>query len=182
VAEWTKQISVKWRALTVAEKVQFNRLAATDKIRYSQQMAAYTGKDANRPKRPQSAYILWLADFRAQMKSRFVENKDLLRAAGEEWRKLTSIDKMPYERRAELEKQKYGDAMKDYNMGGRKIKVEENRMAANGTTSSSSSFPKPAQPAAVVETPNPPPPGPLQQSNNETDDDDDDGDSDDYED
>ena len=40
----------------------------------------------------------------------------ILLVAGEEWRKLTSIDKMPYERRAELEKQKYGDAMKDYNM------------------------------------------------------------------
>jgi len=37
-------------------------------------------------------------------------------SAGEEWRKLTSVDKMPYEQRAELEKQKYGDAMKDYNM------------------------------------------------------------------
>jgi len=44
------------------------------------QMAIYTGKDANRPKRPQSAYFLWLADFRAQMKDKFVENRDILRA------------------------------------------------------------------------------------------------------
>ena len=43
-------------------------------------MAIYTGKDANRPKRPQSAYFLWLADFRATMKDKFVENKDILRA------------------------------------------------------------------------------------------------------
>ena len=43
-------------------------------------MAAYTGKDANRPKRPQSAYFLWLADFRARVKDRFTENKDILRA------------------------------------------------------------------------------------------------------
>jgi len=43
-------------------------------------MAIYTGKDANRPKRPQSAYFLWLADFRAQMKDKFVENRDILRA------------------------------------------------------------------------------------------------------
>lgn len=47
---------------------------------YAVKMAIYTGKDANRPKRPQSAYILWLADFRAQMKDKFVENKELLRA------------------------------------------------------------------------------------------------------
>jgi len=44
------------------------------------QMAIYTGKDANRPKRPQSAYFLWLADFRALMKDKFVENRDILRA------------------------------------------------------------------------------------------------------
>jgi len=43
-------------------------------------MAIYTGKDVNRPKRPQSAYFLWLADFRAQMKDKFVENRDILRA------------------------------------------------------------------------------------------------------
>ena len=43
-------------------------------------MAIYTGKDANRPKRPQSAYFLWLADFRALMKDKFVENRDILRA------------------------------------------------------------------------------------------------------
>ncbi|ESO00579.1 hypothetical protein HELRODRAFT_82753, partial [Helobdella robusta] len=73
-------------------------------------------KDANRPKRPRSAYIIWLLDFRAQVKSRFVGNKELLRAAGEEWRKMTSIDKLPYARLAEQEKQKYGEAMKGYNM------------------------------------------------------------------
>ena len=44
------------------------------------QMAIYTGKDVNRPKRPQSAYFLWLADFRARMKDKFAENKDILRA------------------------------------------------------------------------------------------------------
>lgn len=38
-----------------------------------------------------------------------------LGTAGEEWRKLTTAAKVPYEQRAELEKQKYGDAMKDYN-------------------------------------------------------------------
>lgn len=170
VAEWTKQVSAKWRELSVAEKVPFNRMAASDKARYTQQMAIYTGKDANRPKRPQSAYILWLADFRAQMKNKFVENKELLRAAGEEWRKLTSVDKMPYEQRAELEKQKYGDAMKDYNMGcsSKKQKVEDEHRssASNGTTSSyqapqsqaaapplqkTSDYLKPAPPAAAHE-------------------------------
>lgn len=128
VAEWTKQISVKWRELTVTQKEQFQIMAATDKARYTQQMAAYTGKDANRPKRPQSAYFLWLADFRARMKNKFIENKDILRAAGEEWRKMTNMSKAPYEQLAEEERRKYEVKMKEYNMNGgsaaKKARVE----------------------------------------------------------
>ncbi|ESO00580.1 hypothetical protein HELRODRAFT_82979, partial [Helobdella robusta] len=126
VADWTKQVSAKWRTLSLEEKANYQRLAASDKIRYSQQagiifyqfysiVADYNGKNRNRPKRPQSAYIIWLGDFRAQMKNRFAEHKDLLRAAGEAWRKMTPVDKMPYDRLAQQEKQKYGEALKGYN-------------------------------------------------------------------
>ena len=37
-------------------------------------------------------------------------------AAGEEWRRLTTTDKVPYEQRAEEERRKYEQAMKEYNM------------------------------------------------------------------
>ena len=52
-------------------------------------MAAYTGKDANRPKRPQSAYFLWLADFRVKVRvtngrARLDGRKDSLGWSGEE--------------------------------------------------------------------------------------------------
>jgi len=36
--------------------------------------------------------------------------------AGEEWRRLTTADKAPYEQRAEEERRKYEQAMKEYNM------------------------------------------------------------------
>ena len=36
--------------------------------------------------------------------------------AGEEWRRLTTLDKAPYEQRAEEERRKYEQAMKEYNM------------------------------------------------------------------
>jgi len=36
--------------------------------------------------------------------------------AGEQWRRLTTVDKAPYEVRAEEERRKYEQAMKDYNM------------------------------------------------------------------
>lgn len=38
--------------------------------------------------------------------------------AGEEWRRLTTVDKAPYELRAEEERRKYEQAMKEYNMVG----------------------------------------------------------------
>ena len=41
VAEWTKQISVKWRELTVEQKEQFQKMAATDKARYTQQVRQF---------------------------------------------------------------------------------------------------------------------------------------------
>ena len=51
------------------------------------QMMAYSGKrpkDENKPKRPQSAYFLFLADFRAQNKTKFEgvpgAHKELIRA------------------------------------------------------------------------------------------------------
>jgi len=43
-------------------------------------MGRYKNKDPNRPKRPMSAYFLWLGDFREKMKSKIPENKELLRA------------------------------------------------------------------------------------------------------
>ena len=77
-------------------------------------MYAYKGKDANKPKRPMSAYFIWLGEFREKMKGKFAENKDLLRAAGEEWKKLNEEEKKPYEEKAELERKKYEEKMREY--------------------------------------------------------------------
>lgn len=133
VAEWTKEVSAKWRELSDEDKVPFIKMAKKDKERYDGAMAIYKGKDVNKPKRPMSAYFLWLGDFRAENKGKFNENKDLLRAAGENWRKLSDTDKKPYDIRAEGEKRKYEKAMQDYNADGgpkaKKAKIE----AKNGT-------------------------------------------------
>lgn len=118
VAEWTKEVSAKWRALTDEEKVPFDKMAKKDKERYTTAMSAYKGKDANKPKRPMSSYFLWLGDFRAENKEKFAENKDLLRAAGENWRKLTDAEKKPYEIKAEGEKRKYEENMRQYAASG----------------------------------------------------------------
>jgi high mobility group protein B2 len=132
VAQWTKEVSVKWRALTDSQKKPFEAQAATDRERYQSQMAIYkpTGahgkrgaaaKDPNKPKRAQSAYFLFLADFREKNRSKFQHDgghKDLIRAAGEGWNKLTDGEKAPYQKKHEEEKAKYEVAMAAYAAGG----------------------------------------------------------------
>jgi hypothetical protein len=60
-------------------------------------MSTYSGpgakrpKDANKPKRAQSAYFLFLADFRAREKDNFTHeggHKDLIKAGKEEMSRL----------------------------------------------------------------------------------------------
>lgn len=118
VAQWTKEISEKWRELTDEDKVVFNKQAAKDKARYTEQMAIFKGTDVNKPKRPMSSYFLWLGDFRIANKGKYAENKDLLRGAGENWKKLTNTEKKPYEVKAEAERAKYEAAMKEYHQKG----------------------------------------------------------------
>lgn len=139
VAEWTKVVSAKWRELTDAQKKPFEALAKTDKGRYEQAMAAYGGssgkrpKDENKPKRAQSAYFLFLADFRAKQKANFQHeggHKDLIRAAGEAWNKLSAGEKAPYEKKNRAEKEKYEVAMAAYTAEG--ASAAKKKKADNG--------------------------------------------------
>ena len=52
-------------------------------------------KDPNKPKRAQSAYMLWLADNREKIKTDNpgISFTDIVKKAGEIWRTLTSDDK-----------------------------------------------------------------------------------------
>lgn len=114
VAEWTKEVSALWREIDPEDKKEFEKMAAKDKARYDQQMAAYKGVDADKPKRGQSAYFLFLADFRAKNKGVFEDNKELLTEAGAEWKSLSSAEKKPYEKAAAIEKEKYEERLVDY--------------------------------------------------------------------
>jgi len=160
VAEWTKEISKYWRALLPEEKKPFEKLAATDKIRYDEAMAIYKGVDTNKPKRAQSAYFLWLADFRQRMRGKFAENKDLLRAAGEDWKSLNDEEKGPYEKKAEIERKRYAHEMSEYN--------------ANGVQNKPAPLPVPAKVPRYNDTTN----GKSEGESDDEDDDDDDDDED----
>jgi type IV secretory pathway VirB10-like protein len=136
IAEFTKDASEKWKALTPDKKKPFESAAAEDKKRYEQEMAIYKGKsvDPNKPKRPPTAYFVFLADFRIRMANKGIEHKELLKMAGEEWRSLTSEDKKPFEKKALEESKKYEASMVEYRRTGggvsgapaaKKARVEE---------------------------------------------------------
>jgi len=75
-------------------------------------------KDPNAPKRPLSAYFIWLQDFRAQMR---VENPDLVKsvrdfgqAAGVAWKEVSEKDREPYQEKHLALKANYEAAMEQY--------------------------------------------------------------------
>ncbi|VDH96607.1 high mobility group protein B3-like [Mytilus galloprovincialis] len=121
VGEFTKEASVKWGAMNDVQKKKFNDLAAKDKARYNEEMQAFTGKpmkDENKPKRPQSAYFLFLADYRIKMKGSDISNKDLICSAGKVWGDMSSKEKKPYQDKNAEEVKKFEKLMKDYKENG----------------------------------------------------------------
>ncbi|GFN90951.1 high mobility group protein 1 [Plakobranchus ocellatus] len=120
IAEFTKLASEKWKALTAEQKRPYEAQAAIDKKRYEEEMAIYKGKtvDPNKPKRPPTAYFLFLADFRPRMAGSGIEHKELLKKAGEEWRNMPAHIKGPYEKRALEESKKYEIVMAEYRRTG----------------------------------------------------------------
>lgn len=71
--------------------------------------------DSGKPKRNQTAYFIFLADFRKKMaKEPIPEGQKIPTLAGEKWRKMTDKEKEPYLKEEAKEKAKYEEAMKEY--------------------------------------------------------------------
>ncbi|CAH1445922.1 unnamed protein product [Lactuca virosa] len=75
-------------------------------------------KDPNKPKRPPSAFFVFLEEFRKTFKK---ENPDVKavsavgKAGGEKWKSLTAAEKAPYEAKAAKRKIDYEKLMTAYN-------------------------------------------------------------------
>uniref|UniRef100_A0A6I8Q3F5 FACT complex subunit SSRP1 n=1 Tax=Xenopus tropicalis TaxID=8364 RepID=A0A6I8Q3F5_XENTR len=74
-------------------------------------------KDPSAPKRPMSAYMLWLNASREKIKSENpgISITDLSKKAGEIWKSMSKDKKEEWDRRAEEAKRDYEKAMKEYN-------------------------------------------------------------------
>ncbi|XVF63523.1 hypothetical protein PTKIN_Ptkin09bG0093500 [Pterospermum kingtungense] len=75
-------------------------------------------KDPNKPKRPASAFFVFMEEFREQYKKDHPKNKSVAavgKAGGDKWKSLSEAEKRPYVEKAEKRKVEYEKNMKAYN-------------------------------------------------------------------
>jgi len=73
------------------------------------------GKDPNKPKRPQTAYFFFLADFRKEMANKpLPDGKKIPTLAGERWKTMGETQKNEYEKMVEKDKIRYEKAMTEW--------------------------------------------------------------------
>ncbi|KAL8526687.1 hypothetical protein ACS0TY_015769 [Phlomoides rotata] len=75
-------------------------------------------KDPNKPKRPPSAFFVFLEEFRKTFKKENPNVKAVSavgKAGGEKWKSLSDAEKAPYEAKAAKRKQEYEKLMNAYN-------------------------------------------------------------------
>ncbi|KAF5739296.1 hypothetical protein HS088_TW12G00499 [Tripterygium wilfordii] len=75
-------------------------------------------KDPNKPKRPASAFFVFMEDFRETYKKEHPKNKSVAavgKAGGDKWKSLSDAEKAPYVAKANKRKDEYEKNMKAYN-------------------------------------------------------------------
>ncbi|KAL9356813.1 hypothetical protein Peur_050066 [Populus x canadensis] len=75
-------------------------------------------KDPNKPKRPASAFFVFMEDFRKQYKESHPNNKSVAavgKAGGDKWKSLSEAEKAPFAAKAEKRKFEYNKDMAAYN-------------------------------------------------------------------
>ncbi|XP_030307226.1 FACT complex subunit SSRP1 [Calypte anna] len=97
------------------------KVAKERKPRKKQQESKKGGKDPHAPKRPMSAYMLWLNASRERIKSDHpgISITDLSKKAGELWKAMSKEKKEEWDRKAEDARRDYEKAMKEYSGGSR---------------------------------------------------------------
>jgi len=113
----TKAGSEKWRAMTDADKKEFEALANVAREAYQKQKEEYEAAGGNQkfkmlkaPPRPPTAYFMFLSEFREEYKKLHPDVKgikEMSKEAGEKWRSMDAITKEPYDKKAALAKEEY---------------------------------------------------------------------------
>lgn len=123
VAEVAKAAGEVWRSLTPEQRAAYEQKSVGAKAQYAEAKRVYDNdhprpqrsvtkeKDPAEIKRPQSAYFLFLSDFRAQFKGmhpdQHLQVSEMGRLAGEKWKTMTEEEKLPYVRLSAASKEEY---------------------------------------------------------------------------
>ncbi|KAM7306529.1 hypothetical protein ISCGN_010232, partial [Ixodes scapularis] len=68
IGDFGKECAGKWNTMSDEDKQPFLGAAARDRERYKREMEVYKpARDVNKPKRPGTAFMLFMADFRKEM-------------------------------------------------------------------------------------------------------------------
>lgn len=121
IAEFGKECAAKWAQMNEEDKKPFLDAASRDRERYKREMAIYKpARDESKPKRPGTAFMLFMVDFRKEMHGKEPEGgvAALAKLGGERWRNMTEEDKRPYVERQNAERVRYESSMEDYRRKG----------------------------------------------------------------
>lgn len=121
IAEFGKECAAKWAAMQEDEKKPFLDAASRDRDRYKREMAIYKpARDESKPKRPGTAFMLFMVDFRKEMAGKEPEGgvAALAKLGGERWRGMTEEDKRPYVEKQNVERVRYESSMEEYRRKG----------------------------------------------------------------
>ncbi|EPS69148.1 hypothetical protein M569_05619, partial [Genlisea aurea] len=75
-------------------------------------------KDPNKPKRPASAFFVFMEEFRKTYKEKHPNNKSVAavgKAGGEKWKSMSAAEKAPYVAKADKRKVQYEKDVQAYN-------------------------------------------------------------------
>lgn len=75
-------------------------------------------KDPNKPKRPASAFFVFMEDFRKSFKEKHPNNKSVSvvgKAGGDKWKSMSEAEKAPFHAKAEKRKTEYNKNLQAYN-------------------------------------------------------------------
>ncbi|WOL07247.1 HMG1/2-like protein [Canna indica] len=76
------------------------------------------GKDANKPKRPPSAFFVFMEEFRKDFQEKHPDNKKVSvvsKAGGDKWKSMSAADKAPFVAEAAKRKAEYENNIASYN-------------------------------------------------------------------
>jgi len=151
-AEFSKECAARWKAMDDNAKKVFHNKSEKDKVRYDREMSSYKPpkgeknkrrrrrKDPGAPKRNLSAFFIFSGEKRGAIKAAHQEWSvgDIAKELAVKWRSMTATDKIPYDKAAAKDKERYLKAMSEYKQKAKQVKQRKESSSSSSSDDSSS--------------------------------------------